>query len=56
MLKIAASQPRGNTPPCAWGTTELAMLGRYPDAEVARITGRSLKDVRAKRTELKCRD
>jgi hypothetical protein len=25
------------------------MLGRYTDAEVARITGRSLKDVQAKR-------
>jgi hypothetical protein len=26
---------------------------RYPDAEVARITGRRLKDVKAKRKELR---
>jgi hypothetical protein len=35
-----------------WGETELALLGCYPDDEVVRITGRSLKEVQAKRLEL----
>ena len=35
----------------AWGTTELGLLG-FPDAEVARITGRTVAEVAAKRKEL----
>jgi hypothetical protein len=53
LLKIAVFGPRGKAPPCRWGATELSMLGRYPDAKVARITGRSLQEVQAKRKELR---
>jgi hypothetical protein len=55
LLKIAAFAPR-RTPPRRWGTTELAMLGRYSDREVARITGRSRNEVQAKRLEFKNSD
>jgi len=37
---------------CKWGQCDLNMLGRYPDEEVAKITGRSLREVIAKRHEL----
>ena len=32
--------------------TELALLGRYPDKHVAKLTGRSLAQVKAKRLEI----
>jgi hypothetical protein len=35
-----------------WGGTELSMLGRWPDAEIARITSRPLAQVVAKRKSL----
>jgi hypothetical protein len=35
-----------------WGATELAMLGHYPDAELAKLIGRTIADVQAKRLEL----
>jgi hypothetical protein len=35
-----------------WGATELAMLGRHPDAYISRITGRSVQEVAAKRKAL----
>jgi hypothetical protein len=35
-----------------WGMAELALIGRYPDEEVATITGRTIEKVRAKRAEL----
>ena len=37
-----------------WGTTELGMLGRYSDDELAKITGRTLEQVKAKRLSLMC--
>jgi hypothetical protein len=53
-LNIKARLPRhrvGRKP--KWGPLDFAMLGRYPDTEVAKITGRSLKEVKAKRKELR---
>jgi hypothetical protein len=38
---------------CKWGQSDVNMLGRYADEEVAKITGRSLREVIAKRNELK---
>jgi hypothetical protein len=35
-----------------WGPTEISLFLRCSDAEVARISGRSLKDVKAKRADL----
>jgi len=35
-----------------WGATELGMLGRYPDDELASMTGRMLDEVKAKRLSL----
>jgi hypothetical protein len=32
-----------------WGETELALLRSYTDKEIAKMTGRSVKDVAAKR-------
>jgi hypothetical protein len=52
LLNIAGLGPFANSPHGSWGTTELAMLGRYHDAEIARITRRSTKEVQAKRKEL----
>jgi hypothetical protein len=49
-LKIAPLRPSGGYN--KWGVTELAMLGRWPDEELAQITGRSLAEVQAKRLEL----
>ena len=37
---------------CKWGACELNMLGRYADKDVAKITGRKLSEVIAKRNEL----
>jgi hypothetical protein len=37
---------------CKWGLCELNMLGRYSDEEVAKITGRNVAEVIAKRNEL----
>ena len=52
LLKISPRSP-GPAKVANWGTTELAMLGRYTDEEVARITGRTLAEVQAKRRELR---
>jgi hypothetical protein len=41
-----------STDVCKWGECELNMLGRYPDEEIAKITGRKLPEVVAKRNEL----
>ena len=38
--------------PANWGATELAMLGHYSDAELAKITGRTVAEVNAKRLEI----
>jgi hypothetical protein len=35
-----------------WGETELLMLGRWPDAELAKLTHRTLAEVVAKRKSL----
>jgi hypothetical protein len=51
--RFALSVPRRSS---RWGATELAMLGRYPDDEVATITGRSLEEIQAKRLELESLD
>ncbi len=32
-----------------WGATELGMLGRYADHYIARLTGRAVAEVKAKR-------
>ena len=37
---------------CNWGQTELALLRTHTDQEVAKMTGRSIKDVAAKRQSL----
>jgi hypothetical protein len=36
----------------AWGTTELGLLCNYSDEEVAKITGRSMAEIVAKRKAL----
>jgi len=36
---------------CKWGQSELSMLGRYADDDVAKITGRKLSEVIAKLKE-----
>jgi len=41
-----------NTTPRAWTAAELSLLGKMPDAEVARRTGRRFSVVWAKRREL----
>ena len=46
-LKIRAFRLQGRA--AKWGATELAMLGRYPDEELANITGRTIEEVQAKR-------
>src|SRR4051794_21340007 len=48
-LRIPAH--RGQTR--GWGTTELGMLGRYSDAEIAKITNRPVTEVIAKRASLR---
>ena len=45
-------QPRPTEGVCKWGACELNMLGRYADQDVAKITGRKLSEVIAKRNEL----
>jgi hypothetical protein len=37
---------------CAWGQTELGLLRNFSDREIARLTGRSLKEIAAKRHEM----
>jgi len=37
---------------CNWGQTELTLLRTHTDQEVAKMTGRSLNDVAAKRRSL----
>ena len=37
----------------AWGATELSMLGVCPDKQLAKIIGRTIEEVKAKRLELK---
>jgi hypothetical protein len=43
--------PPGTTRPNKWGQTELGRL-RFPDAEVARMTGRTIAEIKAKRAEV----
>jgi hypothetical protein len=38
--------------PCKWGETELALLRSHTDQEVAKMTGRSVTEVAAKRLSL----
>ena len=52
LLKIAAFGWGQYSTPIKWGITELSLLGRYPDKNVAKITGRSLAEVKAKRLEI----
>jgi hypothetical protein len=35
-----------------WGQTELALLRNYTDREIAKLTGRSLKEIAAKRRSI----
>ena len=55
-LRIASFSQPHRVGASNWGPTEIAMFLCSPDAEVARISGRSLKEVQAKRAELKPRD
>jgi hypothetical protein len=37
---------------CKWGQTELGLFRNYTDQEIAKLTGRSVQDVAAKRRSL----
>jgi hypothetical protein len=37
---------------CKWGQTELGLFRNYTDEEIAKLTGRSVKEVAAKRKSL----
>ncbi len=50
--KIRANQGN-NIGRWKWGPTELLMFYQYSDKEIAKITCRSLEDVKAKRAEIK---
>ncbi len=50
-IGIPAARELG-APPCKWGETELALMRSYTDEEVAKMTGRSIHDVAAKRRSL----
>ena len=45
-------QPRKVTPPKPWPAEEIAMLGKSPDAQVARRLGRSITSVKTRRLRL----
>jgi hypothetical protein len=51
-MKSKADKLKKYSPYTRWGGTELSMLGRWPDAEIAKITCRSLAQVVAKRKSL----
>jgi hypothetical protein len=51
-MKTQNAKLKQYSPYIRWGGTELSMLGRRPDAEIARITCRSLAQVVAKRESL----
>jgi hypothetical protein len=37
---------------CKWGQTEIGLLRNYTDQEIAKLTGRSLKEIAAKRRSI----
>jgi hypothetical protein len=51
-MKTKTDKFKKYSPYTRWGGTELSMLGRWPDAEIAQITHRSLAQVVAKRESL----
>jgi hypothetical protein len=48
-IRAFASMHRGE---CKWGQTELGLFRNYSDQEIAKLTGRSVKEVAAKRKSL----
>jgi len=38
--------------PAKWGETEVGLLRNYLDAEIAKMTGRTLAEIKAKRRKL----
>ncbi|HTQ40996.1 MAG TPA: hypothetical protein VMJ32_18420 [Pirellulales bacterium] len=47
-----ASWTRQVRMPGKWGPTELGLFRNFTDAEIAKITGRKLADVKAKREQI----
>ena len=50
--KMLGIPPFGPQPIPHWGTTELEMLGRLPDDELAKLFGRTVESVKRKRFEI----
>lgn len=51
MHGIKATKLRQSTR-CAWGQTELGLLRNYSDREIAKMTGRTVSEISAKRTAI----
>jgi S-ribosylhomocysteine lyase LuxS involved in autoinducer biosynthesis len=52
-MKSKAEKLTRYSPRICWGGTELSMLGRWPDKEIAKITRRTLAEVIEKRESLR---
>jgi hypothetical protein len=51
-MDCMSNQPKPRLWLIKWGGTELAMLGRWPDKEIAKLTCRAVADVAKKRESL----